>query len=61
MIELLSIGGCGSFYAISITSKAFSGLPIVKQHRLVNDALKEEIPGIHGLQVRSNFILIPFS
>jgi stress-induced morphogen len=45
-------GGCGSFYAISITSAAFKGLPIVKQHRLVNDALKAEIEGIHGLQVR---------
>jgi stress-induced morphogen len=39
-------GGCGSFYAISVTSSAF------KEHRLVNDALKQEIEGIHGLQVR---------
>ncbi|EIN10833.1 bola-like protein [Punctularia strigosozonata HHB-11173 SS5] len=44
-------GGCGSFYAITIASDAFKGLPIVKQHRLVNDVLKEEIKGIHGLQV----------
>jgi BolA-like protein 3 len=47
-------GGCGTFYAISITSEAFKGLPIVKQHRLVNDTLKKEIEGIHGLQVRRN-------
>jgi stress-induced morphogen len=45
------LGGCGSFYAITIASTAFKGLPIVKQHRLVNDVLKEEIKGIHGLQV----------
>jgi stress-induced morphogen len=45
-------GGCGSFYAISVTSSAFKGLPMIKQHRLVNDALKQEIEGIHGLQVR---------
>ncbi|ETW84476.1 hypothetical protein HETIRDRAFT_17930, partial [Heterobasidion irregulare TC 32-1] len=44
-------GGCGSFYAITIASQAFKGLSIVKQHRLVNDALKKEIEGIHGLQV----------
>ncbi|KAI0698891.1 bola protein [Cytidiella melzeri] len=44
-------GGCGSFYAISITSDAFKDLPTVKQHRLVNDTLKKEIQGIHGLQV----------
>ena len=48
------VGGCGSFYAISIASEAFKGLSIIKQHRLVNEALKQEIEGIHGLQVRFN-------
>ncbi|KAI0786430.1 bola protein [Abortiporus biennis] len=47
-------GGCGSFYAISITSQAFKGLSVVKQHRLVNDTLKKEIEGIHGLQLKIN-------
>jgi hypothetical protein len=47
----LGIGGCGTFYAITIASKAFKGIPVVKQHRLVNDALKKEIESIHGLQV----------
>ncbi|PAV21110.1 bola [Pyrrhoderma noxium] len=46
-------GGCGSFYAISITSKAFAGIPIVKQHRLVNETLKSVIPNIHGLQLKT--------
>lgn len=46
-----SAGGCGSFYAITIASEAFKGLPTVKQHRLVTETLKEEIQGIHGLQV----------
>lgn len=49
--DLSSLGGCGTFYAISITSNAFEGLPTVKQHRLVNETLKKEIEGIHGLQV----------
>ncbi|KIM83872.1 hypothetical protein PILCRDRAFT_26461, partial [Piloderma croceum F 1598] len=44
--------GCGSFYAITIASQAFKGLPTVKQHRLVTQVLKQEIEGIHGLQVR---------
>ncbi|TFK56022.1 bola-like protein, partial [Heliocybe sulcata] len=44
-------GGCGSFYAITIASDAFKGMPIVKQHRMVNDVLKQEFEGIHGLQV----------
>lgn len=54
-------GGCGTFYAITIASSSFSGLPIVKQHRLVNDTLKEEISGIHGLQVRLTFFILAFA
>ena len=46
---ILSIGGSGAFYAITIASEAFKEIPVVKQHRLVNEALKKEV-GIHGLQ-----------
>ncbi|PWN30592.1 bola-like protein [Jaminaea rosea] len=44
-------GGCGSFYAIVVASKEFAGLNTVKQHRMVNECLKDIIGGIHGLQV----------
>ncbi|OCF55808.1 hypothetical protein L486_06561 [Kwoniella mangroviensis CBS 10435] len=44
-------GGCGSFYAILISSNKFKGLSTIKQHKLVNACLKEDIQGIHGLQV----------
>ncbi|KAL7424134.1 hypothetical protein Q5752_001719 [Cryptotrichosporon argae] len=46
-------GGCGSFYAILISSPAFKGLSMVKQHKLVNDCLKEDIKTIHGLQLKT--------
>lgn len=46
-------GGCGTFYAISITSLAFKGLPMVKQHKLVTEELKKEIAGFHGLQIKT--------
>ncbi|CAD6958369.1 unnamed protein product [Tilletia controversa] len=52
LIQVADIsGGCGSFYAITLTSKAFNGLSTIKQHRLVNHELKEVIADIHGLQV----------
>ena len=38
-------------YAIDIASKSFEGTSIVKQHRMVNQILKEEIKDMHGLQV----------
>lgn len=44
-------GGCGSFYAISISHPSFKGLSTMKQHRIVNGLLAEEIKGMHGLQV----------
>jgi stress-induced morphogen len=39
-------------YAIDIVAKKFEGISMVKQHRMVNDILKEEIKGMHGLQVK---------
>ncbi|KWU46997.1 bola-like protein, partial [Rhodotorula sp. JG-1b] len=44
-------GGCGSFYAISVEHESFKGLTMIKQHRLVNDLLKDDIKDMHGLQV----------
>jgi len=46
-------GGCGSMFAILVESNQFKGIPIVKQHRLVNDLLKEDIAQWHGLQLRT--------
>ena len=51
LIPCVLLGGCGTFYNIIIASDEFKGLSLVKQQRLVNQTLKEEIQGIHGLQV----------
>ncbi|KAK4047252.1 hypothetical protein OIV83_005556 [Microbotryomycetes sp. JL201] len=47
-------GGCGSFYAISISHPSFKGLTKMKQHRLVNELLKDEIKDMHGLQLKTS-------
>ncbi|RCK66394.1 Altered inheritance of mitochondria protein 1 [Candida viswanathii] len=46
-------GGCGSMFAILVESLKFKGLPMIKQHRLVNELLKDEIKQWHGLQLRT--------
>lgn len=46
-------GGCGSMFAIMIESDKFKGLPMIKQHRLVNEILKDDIAKWHGLQLRT--------
>ncbi|KAF8211445.1 bola-like protein [Mycena galopus ATCC 62051] len=47
-------GGCGTFFAITIASEAFKGIPMVKQHQLVTRTIKEEIEEIHGLQIKTS-------
>ncbi|KAI4848556.1 hypothetical protein E4T44_03865 [Aureobasidium sp. EXF-8845] len=46
-------GGCGSMYALDIVSAKFKGLSVIKQHRLVNSVLKDEIKGWHGVQLKT--------
>jgi len=38
-------------YAIDIVSTRFAGLSIMKQHRMVNQILGEEMKGWHGVQL----------
>ena len=46
-------GGCGSFYRVAVAAPSFAGVPRIKQHRLVNDALKSEIAEMHGLTIET--------
>lgn len=41
-------GGCGQAFAVVIVSDVFKGKNKLMRHRLVNNALKEEIAGIHA-------------
>jgi stress-induced morphogen len=40
-------------YAIEIASQKFKGLPMMRQHRLVNEVLADEIKAWHGVQLRT--------
>ncbi|XP_017651519.1 bolA-like protein 3 isoform X2 [Nannospalax galili] len=44
-------GGCGAMYEITIESEEFKEKRTVQQHQMVNQALKEEIKGMHGLRI----------
>lgn len=46
-------GGCGSMFAILVESEKFKGITMIKQHRLVNEVLKDEISKWHGIQLRT--------
>ncbi|NXX99560.1 BOLA3 protein, partial [Centropus bengalensis] len=44
-------GGCGAMYEIHIESEEFRDKRPVQQHRMVNQALSEEIKTMHGLRI----------
>ena len=44
-------GGCGAMFEVFIEAPNFKGLRLVKQHQLVNEALKTQIKEIHGLRI----------
>ncbi|KAF2497328.1 bola-like protein, partial [Lophium mytilinum] len=46
-------GGCGSMYALDIESARFKGLTVIKQHKLVNQVLADEIKSWHGVQLKT--------
>ena len=46
---LVVSGGCGAFFRVLVVSPSFTGLSLVKQHRLVNQTLKPHIANLHGL------------
>lgn len=50
VVEIRDLAGDGDHYAATVTSEAFRGLPRVRQHQLVYDALKGNMEGVlHAL------------
>jgi BolA protein len=42
-----------SHYKVTLVSAAFDGISLIKQHRAINAALKDEIPRIHALALHT--------
>ncbi|XP_029658995.1 bolA-like protein 3 [Formica exsecta] len=55
LIEVTDVsGGCGAMFDINVVAPEFKGLNTVKQHRIINEILKEEIKDMHGLRIRTS-------
>lgn len=46
-------GGCGSMYGLDVVSPRFAGLSVIRQHKLVNAVLADDIKGWHGVQLKT--------
>ena len=52
MVEITDLAGDGDHYAARVTATQFAGLPRVKQHQLVYNALGGRMGGVlHALQL----------
>lgn len=59
-IEVIDTTGTGDHFSARVASSAFKGLPLIKQHRLVMDAVREAMAGshapLHALDVKTKVI-----
>lgn len=52
VVEITDLAGDGDHYAARVTSESFRGVPRVKQHKAVYDALGGRMGGeLHALQL----------
>lgn len=55
LIEITDLAGDGNHYAARVTSESFRGIPRVKQHKAVYDALGGRMGGVlHALQLTTS-------
>ena len=53
-IKITDTAGDQDHYALEITSDAFKGLPLIKQHRLVKEALAEVlVKELHAISIKT--------
>jgi stress-induced morphogen len=43
----------GQAFEVVVVSAKFDGMPLLKRHKLVNEAVKEEIKGIHAFSQKT--------
>jgi stress-induced morphogen len=54
-VHVTDLTGTQDHYEVSIVSSHFRGLPKIKQHRLVHEALREQLKGpIHALSLKTS-------
>jgi stress-induced morphogen len=55
LVEITDLAGDGNHYAARVTSESFRGIPRVKQHKAVYDALGGRMGGVlHALQLTTS-------
>ncbi len=54
-IEIIDLAGDEDHYSLSIKDKAFVGLPLIKQHRMVKEALADVLVSrLHAITIKTS-------
>jgi len=48
----VSANKCGDAFDVEVVSHLFEGKALLARHRLINDALREEMKDIHALSIK---------
>lgn len=51
LILFCALAGCGASYEIVVVTDEFAKLRTVNQHRLVSEALSQQLPNIHAIRI----------
>lgn len=46
-------GGCGAKFTVTVVSTKFDGVPLLQRHRLVNEAVAQELKAIHAFSIKA--------
>ncbi|MEY3196935.1 MAG: hypothetical protein RLZZ59_303 [Pseudomonadota bacterium] len=53
-VEIKDLAGDENHYSLFIQHKSFTGLPLIKQHRMVKDSLKELLETkLHAITIKT--------
>lgn len=56
-VDVIDIShGCGDMYKVFVASSEFKDKNLVQQHRLIQQALKEDVKSWHGLTIETEVV-----
>ena len=54
IVEVSDLTGTNDHIGVQVTSKVFTGKPLIEQHRMIMDILKESLKGpVHALKIKT--------
>ena len=47
-------GGCGASFEVVVHASVFEGVPTIKQHRMVQEVIKDDIKKWHAVSIKTS-------